>query len=138
MILTSGLTKHRNVCKSQFIQQVLPIYILFEQDTPMAGKDDDVSENFGLYKDEESILKEQEMEGDQRDLVGKSLNIGSCAIDGLSGHIPQVGVLVCELSSSLREVRLNKQEFLAGKPESNIKYHYPGSQNNDHFYLFND
>lgn len=50
----------------------------------MLGKDNNTSDNFGNYKDEESILKVQDIEGDHRDLVGKSLDIQSCARDSLS------------------------------------------------------
>ena len=41
----------------------------------MSGGDNNASKNFGPHKDEESTLKEQKMEKDQRDLVGKSSDI---------------------------------------------------------------
>ena len=33
---------------------------------------------------------------------------------------------------------MGKQEFFAGTPVSDIKYDYPGSQNDNPFYPFND
>ena len=135
---TSRFTNHINACTSQFIQQVLLIRMQSEQNTLIPGKDDDASENFGPHKDEESILKEQKIEGDHRDLVGESLDTGSRAKDGLSRHTPQTGLLASESSSSLREVRFSEQEFPAGKPVSNIKYHHLGSQNNNPFYPLNN
>ena len=74
----------------------------------MSGEDDDVSENFVPHKDEKSTLKEQEMEGDYRDLVGKSSDTGSRARDGLSRHTSQAWLLASESSSSLREVRFSE------------------------------
>ena len=98
-----------------------------KQDTPMTREDNNVLEKFGPYKDEESTLKEQEMEGDHTNLVGKSSNTGSRARNGLSGHTPQAGLLANESLSSLREFRFSEQEFPAGKFISDIKYYYPDS-----------
>ncbi len=106
--------------------------------TLIPGEDENTSENFGLYEDEESILEEQDIERDHRNLVGESSDTGSSVKDGLSRRIPQDGLLTSELSSSLREVRFSEQEFPADIPISDIKYHHPGSQNNNPFYLFND
>ena len=39
------------------------------------GKDNNVSEYFGPHKNAESILEEQKMEEDYRNLEGKSLDI---------------------------------------------------------------
>ena len=104
----------------------------------MPGEDDNALENIGPHEDEKFILKEQKIQGDHRDLVGKSLDIRSCARDGLSGHTPQAGLLTNESSLSLKEVRFSEQKFPAGKPVSDIKYHHPGSQNDKPFYPFND
>ena len=101
-------------------------------------KDDNASENFGLYKDKESILEEQDIKKDHTNLVGKSLDIESRARDGLSRRTPLNGPFASELSSSLREVRFSKQEFPTNKPISDIKYHHSGSQNNNLFHPFND
>ncbi len=92
----------------------------------------------GPHEDEESTLAEQNIEGDHRNLVSESSDTRNRARDGLSGHTPQVGLLGSESSSSLREVRFNDQEFAAGTPVSNIKYNYPGFQNNNLFHLFHD
>ena len=73
-----------------------------------------------------------------KDLAGKSLDIESRAKNGLSRHTPQAGLLASELSSFLRVIKFSKQEFPADKLISDIKYHHPGSQNNNPFYLFND
>ncbi len=56
----------------------------------------------------------------------------------MSGRTPQDGLLASELSSSLREVRFCEQGFPAGIPVSDIKYHHPGSQNDNPFHPFND
>ena len=78
------------------------------------------------------------MERNYRDLVGKSLDTGSRARNGLSGHTFLAGLLASASSSSLRKVRFSEQEFLAGKLVSDTKYHHPGSQNNNPFYPFDN
>ncbi len=109
-----------------------------EQNTPIPGKDDNTSGNFGLYEDEKSTLEEQDIKADYRNLVSESSDIGSHARDGLSRHTPQARLLGSESSSSLREVRFSDQEFAASTPIFNIKYNHPGFQNNNPFYLFHD
>ena len=104
----------------------------------MPGEDNNASQNFMPHEDKESTLKEQEIEEDYRDLIDKSLDIGSYARNGLSKHIPQAGLLASELSLSLRKIRFSKQEFSASKPILDIKYYHLGSQNNNLFYPFND
>ena len=99
----------------------------------MSGKDDNRSDNFGSYKDEKSISEAQDIEKDYRDLVGKSLVTGNHA---RAKHTLQDGLLRSESSSSLRKVRFSEQELSAGTLVSNIKYDYPGSQNDSLFYLF--
>lgn len=101
-------------------------------------EDDNVSENFGSYEEEKSLLKKQVIKEDHRNLVGKSSDIGSCIRDILSGHTPQDGLLTSESLSFLREVSFNKQEFPADKPILNMKYHYLDFQNNNPFHLFNN
>ncbi len=79
-----------------------------KQDMPIPGEDDNTSDNFGLYEDEEFILEEQDIESDYRNLVGESSDTGSHARDGLSRRTPQDGLLASESSSSLREVRFSE------------------------------
>ena len=105
---------------------------------PMLGEDDNASEYFGPHEKEEYTLDEQDIEGDHRDLVGEYLDTRSRARDSLSERIPQDGLLASKLSSSLKEVRFSGQEFPAGKPVSDIKYHHPGFQNNNPFHPFID
>ena len=90
----------------------------------MPGKDDNVSDNFGLYKNEEFIPEAQDIKGDYRDLVGKSPDIGSRA---RARRTSQDRLLRSESSSSLREVRFSEQKFPASIPVSNIKYYHLGS-----------
>ena len=54
---------------------------------PIPKEYDNASENFGLYKDEKSILEKWDIEKDNRVMVGKSLDIESHARDGLLKHI---------------------------------------------------
>ena len=84
------------------------------------------------------ILEEQDIEKDYRNLEGKSSDTRSHARDGLLGHTSHAVLLGNELSLSLKEVRFSDQEFAAGTPISNIKYNYPGFQNNNHIYAFYD
>lgn len=101
------------------------------------GKDNYASENFGPHEDEKFTLEEQNIEWDYRNLVGESLDTGSYVRDNLLGHTSQNGLLTSELLSSLRKIRLSKQEFPTGKPISDIKNHHSGSQNDNPFHLFN-
>ena len=71
-------------------------------------------------------------------MVGKSSNTGSRAKDSLLGHTLQDGLFASELSSSLIEIRFTQQKFSTDKPVSDIKYHHPGSQNDNPFHLFNN
>lgn len=93
---------------------------------PIPKKNDDISENFGSYEDEKSKLEEQDIKGDHKNSVGKSLDIESHAKNGFSGHMPQDGVHASELSSFLKDVSFGEQEFSTGEPLSNIKYYHPG------------
>ena len=117
---TGGFIRYMNVYTNQII-------------LPMLGEDDNVSDNFGLYEDEKSIPEAQDIEKDHRDLVGKSSDSGSCAKEE---YTSQDGLLGSESSSSLKEVRFNKQEFPAGTLVFNIKYDYLRSQNDNLFYPF--
>ena len=105
---------------------------------PIAGKDDNLSDNLGSHKEEELALKRPNKEENYIDLASKSLDTGSRAIDMLSGLTPQVGLSRSELSSSLREIKFGNQEFAAGAFISNIKYNYPGFQNDNLFSPFYD
>ena len=71
----------------------------------MPGEDDNVSHNFAPYKVEKSTPKAQDIEGDYRDLIGKSSDIRSCA---RVGYTPQNWLLGSELSLFLREVRFGE------------------------------
>ena len=102
---------------------------------PMPGEDDNISDNFGPYEEEEFIPEVQDMEEDYRDLVGKSSDTGSYA---RAEHTFQDGLLRSESSSSLKEARFSEQEFSTGILVSNIKYDHPGSQNDNLFYPFHN
>lgn len=102
------------------------------------GKNDNASKNFGPHKNKKSILKEQEIKRDYRNLKGKSLDTKSCTRDGLLGHTFQARFLASESLSSLKEIRFDKPEFSAIKFILNIKYHQPRSLDNNLFYLFNN
>ena len=89
-------------------QKVFCIYIQAKQNIPISEKDHNALKNFGLYEDEKSTLKEQDIKGDYINLVSKSSDTRSCIKDGLSRHISQDGLLASELSSFLREVRFSE------------------------------
>ena len=95
-------------------------------------------ENFGLHEDENLRLEEKNIKNDYRNLRGESLDIESRTKDSLIGHTSKAGLLRSKLSSSMREVRFNNQEFTTSIPISNIKYNYLRFQNKNLFYLFND
>lgn len=88
------------------------------------------------HEDEKSILKEQDIEDNPKDLVGKSLDVKSQAKDMISGCTPQNQLFKSKLLSSLREIRFTIKEFSTDTLVSNIKYYYPRLQNNNPFYLF--
>lgn len=122
---TSGLTRHMNTYTNPIIQQVLPIQIQPKQDMAMLEKNNNTSDNFRSHEDKESILKEQNIKNDYKDLVSKKMNTKCHTREMLSGCTFQGGLLKICLSSSFKEVRFSKQEFLVGIPVSNIKYHQP-------------
>ena len=49
---------------------------------PISGKDDNALDHFGPYENEESTPKARDIEGDHRDLIGKSSDIRSHARAG--------------------------------------------------------
>ena len=51
-------------------------------------EDDNALEYFGYHKEEKYTLDERDIEKHHRNLVSKSLKIGSRAKDSLFGHIP--------------------------------------------------
>lgn len=55
---------------------------------PMAWENDNLSDNFGPYKNKKSTIEELDIEEDNIDLVGKSLDIESRVRDILSEHTP--------------------------------------------------
>lgn len=68
-----------------------------KKNTLISGKNDNLSENFWHHEDEKSILKEQNIKGDYRNLVDKSSDTRSDIRDGLSGHTPQDRLLTSQL-----------------------------------------
>ena len=135
MKLTDGLTRHMNACTGQIIQQVFLPHMQPEQDMPMPEEDDNVSDNFGFYKDEKSTTEMQDIERDHRDLVGENSDTRSCA---RAGRTSQDRLFESRSPSSLREVRFSEQELPTGTPVSNIKYDHLESKDNNLFYLFHN
>ena len=101
----------------------------------MQGKNDNISDNFGPYKDKESTSKTQDIEKNHRDLINKSSDDENYV---RAGHTPEDGLLKSELSSFIREVRFSEQKFPTNIPVSNIKYDHLKSQNNNLFYPFHN
>ena len=99
------------------------------------GKNKNVSENVGLYKNEELILEEQDIKKDHKNLQGKNLDTKSRTKKDLSERISQVKLLKNELSSFLKEVKFSNQEFAVGISVSNLKYNHSRFQNNNSFYF---
>ena len=91
------------------------------------------------HKEEKYPLgnKRQNVKEDQKDLVKESSNNKSVRNIPF-GYIPEDRLFGSELSSPLREIRFNKQEFLTGTSISDIKYNYLEYKNDNLFYLFND
>lgn len=79
-----------------------------KQDMPMPEKDNDVLENFGPYENKEPILKEQEIEKDQRNFVRKSLNTESFTREVLSEHIFKAELLASILLLFLKKVKFGE------------------------------
>ena len=71
-------------------------------------------------------------------MKGEILDTRNCIRNGLSKCTPQAGLLESKLLSFLREIRLGDQKFAAGTSISNIKYNYPGFQNDNSFYPLHD
>ncbi len=95
-----------------------------KQDILISEEDENALENFVPYENEESILEDQDIERDHRNLVEESSDTESRVRDVLLGHISQAELLGSELSSFLRKIRFSDQEFAAGIPVSNIKYNH--------------
>ena len=104
------LTRHMNTRTSQHF---LSIYIQLKQNTPILGEEDNVSKNFGLHKDEESILEQQDIQRDHTNLVKKSSDTRSRARDNLSGLTPHKRLFTSESLSFLKKIRFSEQEFPA-------------------------
>ena len=109
-----------------------------KQDMSMLEEDNNISDNFGLYKDEKFISEAQNIERNHRDLVSKSSDTRSHARNKLLECTFQDGLLRSKSSSSLIEVKFSKQDIPTSIPISNIKYHHPRSQNDNLFYSFHD
>lgn len=72
------------------------------------NKNDNLSNNFRFYKDEEPVLQEIDIKEDDIDLANKSLDTKSRIRDILLEYILQLNRLFeNELSSSLREIRFS-------------------------------
>ena len=56
---------------------------------PMAGKNNNLLNDFGSHKDEKPALEGADIEEDNIDLASKSLDTGSRAIDMLLKRTPQ-------------------------------------------------
>lgn len=93
----------------------------------MLEEDNDTSENFRPYKDKKSILEEQNIEKDHKDLKGKILNTKNHVRNVLLRRTLHNKLFASELSSFLKEVKFSEQKFPISKPVSNIKYHHPSS-----------
>lgn len=91
---------------------------------------------FRLFKDDK--LKEQDIERDQSNVMSEKSDTRICARDSLLRYTPQDQLLISKSLASLREIQFSKQEFLTGKPISDIKFSHLDSQNNNLFYSFND
>ena len=102
---TGGLKKHMNLYMSQIIQQIFLTRMQPKQDILMSEEDDNASDSFRFYQDDESISEAQDIEGYYRDLLGESSETRSRA---RVRHISQDGLLGSELLSSLKKVRLSK------------------------------
>lgn len=70
-------------------------------------ENDNSSEDFGPYENKKSTLEKQDIKGNYRNSIGKSLDIWSHIKDGLSGLIPQAWLIGSESLSLLKEVRFN-------------------------------
>lgn len=77
-----------NAYTRQCIQQVLPLRMQPKQNMPISRKDDNLSDNFRPHVDKKSVLEGPEIEADNIDLIGKSLDTGSHAKDMLSRRTP--------------------------------------------------
>ena len=131
MKLTSGLTRYINSCTSPINQQVLSLRILPEQDMLLAGKRDNLTDNFQFYKDEKPALERPDKKKDDINLASKSSDI-----DMRSGRTPQARLLKSESSLFLKEVRFHDQELAVDTHIYNINYNYTRLQNNKFFYSF--
>lgn len=82
----------------------------------MLEKDDNMSDNFGLYLDKKSILNKQDINKNYSNSIVKGLDTKNCIKDSILRGISQDEVYTSKLSSSLREVRFDKYEFPTSKP----------------------
>lgn len=131
MKLTSELIRYINTRRRPIIPQDLLILIQSKQDILMLEKNYNTSEYFGFHENKKYTRNQQDIERDHKDLVNKSLELGSRASNSLLKRTLQDLLFAYELSLSLRKVRFNKPEFPAGKPILDIKYYHPGFHNNN-------
>ena len=72
---------------------------------PMPEEDDNISDNFGPYEDEESTPEAKDIKKDHRDSVGKSSDTGSRI---RVRRTLQDGLLGSKSLSSLREIKFSE------------------------------
>lgn len=73
----------------------------------MAGEDDNLSNNFRLYKDEKLVLKGANIKENDIDLVSESLDTGTHIRNILSGYTFQNKLLRNKWLSFLRKVKFS-------------------------------
>lgn len=76
----------------------------FEQDIPMTGVDDDLSDNYGLDKDEKLVLEGPDIEKDNINLVSKSLDTEKYPRNIFLGCTPLNGLLESESLLFLEDI----------------------------------
>lgn len=123
---------------SQIIQQVPLIRMQSKQDMLILEEQNNLSNSFGLNEDEKFLFEEQDIEEDYGNSINKNLDTKNYTRNSLSKHMSLDGLLVNNLLSSLRKFKFSEQKFYVSKLLSNIKYHSPGTQNNNLFHLFNN
>ena len=102
----------------------------------MSKEDNNLSDNFRVYKNKKSILNEPNINKDNINLANKSLNTESCTRNILAKHTSQAELFGNELYLSVKNGKIIDYEFTPGTLISNIKYNYFRFQIYNTFYLF--
>lgn len=84
---------------SRIIKLVFSICIKHKQAISMLEKDDNASKNFVSYQNEKFILKEKNIDEDDRNLINKSLNTKSRAKNSMLRCTSQNMIFAGKLSS---------------------------------------